>query len=184
MVTVRPATVDDCDAIADVHVRTWQAAYAHAMPAAYLAGLEAADRATMWRRSIGGATGPSAVLVAAVDNLDGSDGKIAGFAAVGRFRNEDGSRDETTGEVYAIYVAPEHWSTGAGLALMGRAVDHLTGHGLSEIRLWVLADNPRARRFYERFGFVADGAVRVEPAGAGYDDARLLEEVRYTLPVR
>jgi ribosomal protein S18 acetylase RimI-like enzyme len=183
MVTVRPATVNDCDAIADVHVKTWQRAYAHAMPAAYLAGLEAADRATMWRRSIGGATGASAVLVADVDNLSGAGGTIAGFAAVGLFRNEDGSRDETTGEVYAIYVSPEHWSTGTGLALMRRAVDHLTERGLPEIRLWVLADNPRARRFYEGFGFVADGAVRVEPAAAGYDDARPLEEVRYTLLV-
>ncbi|GAA3074505.1 hypothetical protein [Actinocorallia glomerata] len=39
-------------------------------------------------------------------------------------------------------------------------------------QLWVAAENPRARRFYERQGFRADGAEVVD------DDAEGLREIR------
>jgi GNAT superfamily N-acetyltransferase len=65
--------------------------------------------------------------------------------------------------VYAIYVDPEHWSTGAGRALMTAALDYLTASGPRPVRLWALDGNERARRFYERCGFVADGAVGSHP---------------------
>ena len=60
----------------------------------------------------------------------------------------------TVGEVFAIYVAAEHWSTGAGRALMQAGVESSDRRRLTEIRLWVFEDNPRARRFYERVGYV------------------------------
>ncbi len=40
MISVRPATVGDSDQIARAHIRTWQAAYAHVLPAAYLASFD------------------------------------------------------------------------------------------------------------------------------------------------
>ena len=47
------------------------------------------------------------------------------------------------------------------------AVAHLTEVGCTEIRLWVLADNPRARRFYERYGLTVDGAEKRFTVDAG-----------------
>ena len=85
------------------------------------------------------------------------------------------------GEILAIYVVPELWSAGVGPALLRAGLAHLLRHGLGEIRLWVVADNPRARRFYERFGFVADGESRVVPVGPDYPEAEPVEHVRYTL---
>src|SRR5262245_35540483 len=167
MTSVRPAVVDDAAAIAAVHVRTWQAAYAGVMPQSFLDGLDLAARTAMWRRSIDNGAAPGGVYVSEVD------GELAGFIAVGMYRTHDGDRDPSFGAVYAIYVTPDRWSTGAGLALMREGVDHLSRHGLTEIRLWVVADNPRARRFYERFGFVADGETHVEDIGG-----RPVEELR------
>jgi ribosomal protein S18 acetylase RimI-like enzyme len=42
------------------------------------------------------------------------------------------------------------------------------------VTLWVLADNERARHFYRRHGFQADGVERIDEVGG----AELLE-VRY-----
>jgi RimJ/RimL family protein N-acetyltransferase len=178
MISVRPATLGDSERIADIHVRTWQAAYAGVMPQDFLDRLDVDARTAMWRRAIDGGTPPGAIFLAEVD------GEVVGFIAVGRYRRSEGGPDPAVGEVFAIYVDAEHWSTRAGHALMRAAVDHLADHGVAEIRLWVLADNPRARRFYERFGYVADGETRVEDIAADYPDARPVEELRYTLHVR
>jgi RimJ/RimL family protein N-acetyltransferase len=184
MISVRTATLDDSERIADIHVKTWQAAYAGVMPKDFLERLDVDARQSMWRRAIEGRTPPGGIFVAEKGD------ELVGFTAVGRYREPSGGSDATVveypavGEVFAIYVGAEHWSTGAGHALMRTAVDHLADQGLAEIRLWVLADNPRARRFYERFGYLADGKTRVEDIAADYPDARPVEEVRCTLHVR
>jgi GNAT superfamily N-acetyltransferase len=65
------------------------------------------------------------------------------------------------GELYAMYVAPAWWSTGTGRALMGHVLTALGADGYPRAILWVLADNARARRFYERAGFTPDGSTNV-----------------------
>jgi GNAT superfamily N-acetyltransferase len=78
--------------------------------------------------------------------------------------------------VYAIYVDPPSWGTGAGRALMDAAVAHLRGYGLTPVRLWALDGNERAARFYRRYGFVADGATGTDPLGGGE-----VPTIRFTL---
>ena len=60
--------------------------------------------------------------------------------------------------MYAIYVLPEAWGSGAGTSLMAAFKDWLAQEGYTTAMLWVLADNPRARRFYEREGWQVDGS--------------------------
>jgi len=83
-------------------------------------------------------------------------------------------RAGSVGELYALYVTPAWWSTGAGRALMGSVLSALGGDGYRRVILWVLADNARARRFYERAGFAADGATNILTGLGG------VLEVRYT----
>jgi GNAT superfamily N-acetyltransferase len=64
--------------------------------------------------------------------------------------------------VYAIYVLPEAWGTGAGHALMQESLRRLREDGYREAVLWVLDDNPRARTFYEREGWRLTGEAREE----------------------
>ena len=84
------------------------------------------------------------------------------------------------GEVTAIYVDPPHWGTGAGRALMDAACGRLVERGFTTVRLWVLAANHQARRFYERAGFVPDGATAGYPVGRPDGSVIELPEVRYT----
>jgi ribosomal protein S18 acetylase RimI-like enzyme len=44
---------------------------------------------------------------------------------------------------------------------MQRVLARSAGAGYSAITLWVLRDNERARRFYDRAGFTPDGATNV-----------------------
>jgi ribosomal protein S18 acetylase RimI-like enzyme len=141
--TVRRATVEDARAIAEVHIETWRATYVDIMPPEVLAGLDVDRREELWRRYA--ATEGYAVFVAE------RDGRVVGFVSVGACDDL-----EDTGELYAIYVAPDVWGTRAGLALMEAAVEWLAERW-DEAVLWVATENPRARRFYERYGWIVDG---------------------------
>jgi GNAT superfamily N-acetyltransferase len=145
---VRPATPADADAIARVHLRTWQGAYAHVFPPETLASISHERRAEHWRRIL--PTAP-ATLVAEVD------GEVVGFASAGPSVDADG---EGVGELYALYVEPAHWDAGIGRELGVAADDALRALGFDEATLWVLEDNPRARRFYEAGGWRVDGTTR------------------------
>ena len=79
-----------------------------------------------------------------------------------------------TGEwLNGMYVRPEAWGTGVAAELHDRAVEALRANGVERARLWVLEHNDRARRFYERRGWAADGTSRVvefppHPLDLGY----------------
>jgi GNAT superfamily N-acetyltransferase len=75
-------------------------------------------------------------------------------------------------ELYALYVRPAWWSTGTGRALMDRVLARSAAAGYSAVTLWVLRDNERARRFYERAGFAPDGATNVLTSLAGVLELR------------
>ena len=145
---VRPARPEDAAAIADVHVRTWQAAYEHVFGTQRLAGIEERRRA-QWEEWLANPQPAWRAFVAE------EAGRVLGFVRVGDSRDESGK-----GELFAIYVLPEAWGSGAGSALMASALEALRGY--SSAMLWVLEENPRARRFYEREGWILDGGRRDE----------------------
>jgi GNAT superfamily N-acetyltransferase len=145
---VREARPEDAGAIADVRRRGWQTAYAHVFPADALAGMPVDGDREFWAGRLERDPPRAGVFVAELG------GTVAGFAAVGPARGED------AGELYAIYVDPESWGAGLGQALIVAAEERLAEAGFAEAILWVLDDNPRARRFYEAAGWHADGGTK------------------------
>jgi RimJ/RimL family protein N-acetyltransferase len=170
MSTVRAAQVGDADAMGALHVRAWQVGYADAMPADYLAGLQASERAAMWRRGI--EAGTSQILVATDDA-----GGVVGFACFGAEREADHDRAEA-GELYALNVEPDAWGAGHGGALLAAATDWLATHW-TEAVLWVLDTNERAQRLYAHAGWRDDGARRSEEVlGAVVAEVRFRRSLR------
>ncbi|HZF32073.1 MAG TPA: GNAT family N-acetyltransferase [Gammaproteobacteria bacterium] len=163
---VRPGQVEDALGIATVHVRGWQAAYPSIVPAHDLSSLSI-DEAVSWRAEL--ASAPPEIWVA-----EESEGVI-GWIAFGPSRDADAAAD--TGEVEAVYVSPEHWSTGTGRALWLTARRRLQESGFRRATLWVLADNERAIRFYRAAGFAPSVERSVEIAG------KALAEIRYEMPL-
>ena len=162
MTAVRPATPEDARAIAEVQVETWRAAYIGVMPQEVLDGLDVDERAHAWSHWLSIET--SAQFVAE------RSGACVGFVSAGPCQLE-----EESGEVYAIYVRPDAWGTGSGWALMDAAVAWLADRWQEAI-LWVAEENPRARGFYERYGWVAE-STRVEEVVPGAE----VPEVLYRL---
>ena len=162
--TVREATAADADAIGDVHAETWRAAYAGVLPEG---AFDPARRRQHWHAYFARPWPGSAVFVAVDDT------GVVGFATLGRCRDEDGA-----GELFAIYVHPERWDTGAGRALIRRGEEFLREAGYAQAVLWVLEGNERAERFYRFAGWEHDGGRKVEEF-----QGAVLTEVRYRKPL-
>jgi ribosomal protein S18 acetylase RimI-like enzyme len=163
-IEIRRATPDDALALATLHIDSWRSAYRGFVPTSYLDGLDYDQRTARFRESL--------AARAEETYLAEGDGDILGFLTVGPCRDEDVD-GEVTGEIWGIYLAPQHWRKGIGTALCRYGEQLLRARGYRQAVLWVFADNDQARRFYEAMGFVADGASKVLRPGAP------LEAVRY-----
>jgi GNAT superfamily N-acetyltransferase len=153
--SVREARATDVDAITALHVAGWQWGYRGQLPDAALDAIDPESRRALWKQVLAGGFPDSDVWIAEVD------GRALGFISVGPSRDEDARADE--GEVYALYVAREAAGTSVGHVLLQRALDGLKERGAGAVVLWVLESNARARRFYERAGFRADGGAKTAP---------------------
>jgi GNAT superfamily N-acetyltransferase len=151
-IVVRPASPADATAIAEAHVRAWQAAYSGVMPQDYLDALDVAERAERWRARLAGGRGDSVVLVGATGE------RVVGFATIGTSRD---ATSDPLGELWALNVHPAAWGSGVGPALLAAALAGLVSLGHERAILWVVPSNARARRFYERHGWVPDAVERV-----------------------
>lgn len=163
--TLRPATRADAFALARLHVATWRAAYRELLPDAYLAGLDVVDRTARWERNL--ESGEAATVVAE------SSGAVKGFVSYGPCR--DGGAGPDSGEIWAIYVAPESWGQGVGRILCHHALAALAVEGRRRVSLWMFADNERAARFYTELGFVAEPGSRQRFELDGFE----LDEIRF-----
>lgn len=63
----------------------------------------------------------------------------------------------------SLFVVPEHWGSGVGLRLHDVALDQIRTAGARAAELDVMVDNARARRFYEKHGWLPDGRSEVSP---------------------
>jgi ribosomal protein S18 acetylase RimI-like enzyme len=151
-VNIRQATPEDALAIAKVHVDSWQSAYRGLLPDERLERLDYARGAEHFREAI--TREPETFYVAE------NEGNIVGVLALGPCRDPEAD-GASTGELYALYLAPAYWRTGIGSAMMSKAESLLKTGGYFRVVLWTFEDNGRARGFYEARGYVADGATRL-----------------------
>jgi ribosomal protein S18 acetylase RimI-like enzyme len=140
-VEIRRGVPDDADALAHLHVDVWDDAYTGLMPKGILdERRERVDeRVERWRDIL---AQPRPIWVA--EDCEG----LIGFASTGPARDND--VDDLL-ELYSLYVRASYWDAGVGYALFDETVGDRAAY------LWVLANNERAIRFYERQGFRLDG---------------------------
>ena len=166
-VRIREAEPQDAEAIASIHVRSWQAAYRGLLTDDYLDSLSVSDRLEMHRQMLA-SPGERRSWVAE------ESGRVLGFAVTGP--SQDADADERTGELYAIYLDPERFGRGIGKRLLDHSIGDLRGRGFRTATLWVLEANEGARGFYEREGWRADGLTTTERV-----DCEMRPTVRYRL---
>lgn len=149
---LRPAEPADAMAIARVHVRSWQTAYRDLLPKDYLDQLRPEDRAAKY--TLGSQDPQQPYTIVATES-----GVIHGFATTMPARDPESLG---FGELCALYVEPDHWGRGMGLALLRAARARLVDLGFKSAVLWVLVGNVRAERFYRIDGWTPDGHRRTD----------------------
>ncbi len=169
MLSIHHATSDDAPGIAHVHVESWRTTYAGIVPDEYLATLNEADRATMWREQL------SNNLEVSLADLDG---EVVGFITGGPSREPIQSYDA---ELYAIYLLQPAQGQGVGTALLNELVTSLRSKAFRSMAVWVLEQNP-AKRFYIRTGAllltskdIEIGGVTLTEVAYGWSDLKLIE---------
>ncbi|MET9800655.1 GNAT family N-acetyltransferase [Streptomyces sp. NPDC006368] len=164
-VGVRGMAATDCAAVARIRVRGWQFAYQGLVPDAFLSAMSVPEETARRRDHL--AAAPAEVVNLVAERA----GEVVGWACHGPYR--DGGAVTADAELYALYVDPAHLSTGVGRALLLESAARATAAGYPAMRLWVLKDNSRARRFYEAFGFAPDGTEELwEIGGASLPELR------------
>ena len=143
MVRIRAADLSDAAAIADIQVETWRDTYAGLIPDRSLLGLSRTSHTESWRRVLRDPRDGTITRVA-----EGADSCVVGFANAGCSRPTNLPYD---GEVYTLYVLPDHQGAGHGQRLLGAMFSALRAAGCRSALVWVLAGNP-ARFFYEAMG--------------------------------
>jgi GNAT superfamily N-acetyltransferase len=195
VIEIRPGSAADAPAITRVRRESWHAAYEGIIAASVIARATAAGGAAAdpppYRRTLVAEAGEHPAVVgyasfgpertvapASLSPRHAAGGRPPRRAPGPQSLTPDSltpdGRAGLVGELYALYVTPAWWSAGAGRALMERVLTALGAESYRRAVLWVLADNARARRFYERAGFAPDGAANTL-AGLGG-----VLEVRYS----
>ena len=150
------------------------------MPQAYLDSLPAGSWCGMVNRS-----GMNTLVVTAGEEIVGTSSYCERRPFDVRFDKSFFSdrktvkKDERTkdwGEIVSIYFLPQYMGKGHGMLLMQAVLGELRKTGYQNCCLWVLEENERARHFYEKIGFVPDGAYMEQEIGG-----ELLREIRYVL---
>jgi len=147
---LRPARAGDVTAIATVWEHGWRDGHLGHVPGELVA---VRTRKSFAERA---AERLPATTVAEVD------GAVAGFVTV------------AGDEVEQVFVAAAHRGTGVAAVLLAEAERRVSAGGHPVAWLAVVEGNARARRFYERNGFVMEGARVVDTSTADLAEVRMV----------
>ena len=161
---IRPIVpADRREDISRVYEESWKSAYKGIIPQTYLDSIPKGN----WVPHI---DDPDQHTLICVDG-----GSIVGTTSFCRSRFEEFS---SWGEIISVYLLPEYVGQGYGKSLLREAIIGLRKLGFSNVFLWVLEDNHRARSFYENMGFVSSGNYIENQIGE-----KTLREVQYTYSI-
>jgi len=140
---IRPATLDDDDALGRLDRDTWSPLHA-VMP----------RPRPPYGPFFGERSGPRDYLVAEIDHT------VVGYIRL-VFPTPLVSNSHVR-QIQGLVVADEARGTGVGRALLRAAQDEARGQGARRITLRVLGHNTPARKLYESEGFVVEGVLPEE----------------------
>lgn len=152
---------DSLREISDVYERSWKYAYENIIPQHFLDSIPSGQ----WANGIFKDNTVNLVALA--------EGHIVGTLCYGKSRWPEFA---DCGEIISVYLLPEYMGKGCGKRLMETAIEELRALKFQTVLLWVLEENFRARRFYEKCGFTFCGESKQADFGG-----KELSEMLYIL---
>lgn len=154
---------DDRFAISHIYEESWKFAYKNIIPQSYLESIPVGR----WAPNLDKEGMNTIVLI--------EDGMFIGTSSYCKSRFSSFSN---WGEIVSIYFLPQYIGRGYGKLLLDAVVGELEWLGFHDIFLWVLEDNLRARKFYEKGGFTPSGNYLEDNIGG-----KELREMQYCCSV-
>jgi len=142
MPELRRPRADEAEAVARCHIACWREAYAAIVPAHILERAELGERTQRWQQHLADAELHVLAAFAGAECL--------GFILSGPPR--DPSLPQDAGHVSALYVRERAQGRGLGRRFMAAAAADWQARGGRALAVGVLAENARARGFYEAMG--------------------------------
>ncbi len=149
MFQIRLAAPDDAQRSADIHGRSWMFAYGD------IVGKDLIERYNarwpfVWEKMIENNTDTHYVIT--------ENNTTVGFLSINPSRDADAP--DGMFELTGLYLDPDHIGKGYGKQAMEWAKHEASARGYTAMSLWVLDQNNRAKRFYEKAGFIPDGSKK------------------------
>jgi len=161
---IRYASLEDAEILGKIHSESLKAAFKNIIPDDVLnEDFSIERRTTRFIRELSEGSPRTAVV------FEGNE--PAGLISFGKCRY--GDKDASSVEIWREYIIPKFWGSGVAKELMEWGINEILKEGFTNIQLWVLDENTRARRFYEKMGFNYDNTVQMINMG------KELRELRY-----
>lgn len=143
---IREARLEDAEAIALVHVNSWQTTYRGLLPEDYIAKRSYEKRLKNWKKRLNRNSETTKTYFTYV--AENAVGEIIGFIDGGLARDNSAI---CTGEIYALYILEAYQRRRIGRSLVRSTASRLFKLGLTSIMVWVLENNPSVE-FYQALG--------------------------------
>lgn len=153
---------DDAEELASVSILAWRQAYATLLPERFYDEAARRERQKMWSRALSAKDTRHRVRLARQGH------RIVGFVWCGPATEHQGHPPVRAEQLFALYVLSCCYGHGVGQALLEESL------GGRPAQLWVAKENSRARRFYEKNGFIPDGTEQTDPDLAGLVEVRMI----------
>ncbi len=163
---VRKALIEDAESLGNIIVESWKAAYSNIIPKDEMAKfLDKERRKRQFERFI---ENEEIILIGICDNVP------CGLM----FGSKDNDEQLLEcGSIYSMYFLKEYWGKGLATKLMDSFINILKDEGCKRVSLWVYEDNIRARRFYEKCGFIFDSIKKYSHFSNKPIELRYIKEI-------
>jgi GNAT superfamily N-acetyltransferase len=161
---IRPASVDDIDAIAAYHHRCWMIAFSSLLEPGTVDRMDPRGKVDRWRDWLA----PDSGFVTMVVDLSGTP---IGHTTV------------RGNELVHLFVDPDHWGRGLGRQLLEVGEGLLRSAGHREIELNTMVGNERAIALYRSAGWTdTQRLVHTDEDGVVYDEHVFVKRLDSAIP--
>lgn len=162
-IQLKEATKEDVEVLAKIHSRSLNEAFGEI----YKKHFSYEDRHAGFTRELNSGH-PNNLLVL-------YDDEPIGLLTYGKSRYVE--IDDDSIELWRIYLDPDFWGRGFGTCTMDKALQLIKKLGYKKVILWVLEKNTRARRFYDKNGFIDSGKRLKDQLGQEIIDFMYIKEI-------
>lgn len=150
---IREATVNDARRIAEIEVESSRYAYKNIVADEHLyQNLSVEGRIPVYERWL------SEKRFTLYVYEEPETGKILGMMGIGMCEDEDKTN---AFELHFIYVDPDYVRMGIGSEMLAFYEEAGMAQGCTDFVIWVLEENEKGRKFYEKHGYRLDGQEKI-----------------------